>query len=242
MLNALGCLCLLEGFRMRSLKAITKKSWLITLSIRAWSHRPLCAVSAETKGWCRILSICLVPDQWSSITEWVKAEEKKKIKWYSQICAVSVLSPAEDREVRMSSMSCLGQESHSTECEGFRYWLCQQNSYIHYHIWENCRIKWDQRWEASICQYLARSVCKVTFLLFQEIVSLYWAAAAVFPRTLQQFSPVPPLSQGPVLVSHGLVWEAKTNRNVIRENNFSHLLVFSHPLCLHFLHLSRQQA
>lgn len=243
MLNALGCLCLLEGFRMRSLKAITKKSWLITLSIRAWSHRPLCAVSAETKGWCRILSICLVPDQWSSITEWVKAEEKKKNKVIQpNLCCLSAESCRGQRGENVQHELLGTRDSHSTECEGFRYWLCQQNSYIHYHIWENCRIKWDQRWEASICQYLARSVCKVTFLLFQEIVSLYWAAAAVFPRTLQQFSPVPPLSQGPVLVSHGLVWEAKTNRNVIRENNFSHLLVFSHPLCLHFLHLSRQQA
>lgn len=34
---------------MRSLKAITKKSWLITLSIRTWSHRQFCAVKCRSQ-------------------------------------------------------------------------------------------------------------------------------------------------------------------------------------------------
>jgi len=63
---------------MRSLKAITKKTCLITLSIRAWSHRQLCAASAETKGWCWILCVCLVPGQWSSVTGRATAERERK--------------------------------------------------------------------------------------------------------------------------------------------------------------------
>lgn len=171
MLNALSCLCLLEGFRMRSLKAITKKSWLITLSIRAWSHRPLCAVSAETKGWCWILSICLVPDQWSSITEWVKAEKKKKKK---------VIQP---NLCCLSAESCRGQRG---ECPAWAAWDERQSQHWMWGVrvlivptelvhtlpyLRKMQNKWDQRWEANICQYLARSVFKVTFLLFQEIVA-----------------------------------------------------------------------
>lgn len=194
-LNVLGCLCVLEWLRTRSLKAITKKSCLITPSIRAWSHRQLCA---ETKGWCWILSVCLVPSQWSSIKETAKTErerEEKKNniqpKIYSQYTAKFV-QPSCWLLQRRGRWACpwwaVRDDSHATEprLRSFRCCLCDRTSgsLKHYHIGDESRIMWDQKYTKG--QYLlifsiqlATSMHKAAFLLFQEIIhSLCWAAAA----------------------------------------------------------------
>lgn len=247
-LNDLSWLCLLERFRIRSLKAITKKSCLINLSIRAWSHRQVCAVSAEAKGWCWVLSVCLVPGQWSSITEQAKAERggKKSNLRYSQICAASVLSPAEEGEVGMPSLSCSGWETVTP--------LDVSEEFQVLPVWQNKQVtqtrpcwRWIQnnvRPEVR-AQYLAVSWptlhTRQLFCCSRRSQPVLGCSSKVYPAAFQQLGAALPPIPDPVLVPHVLAWERETNINDIWENNFSLLLVCSLLFCLHVLCLSSQQ-